>query len=177
VYQAIHGDYHLSVARALDKLGLAACKTHDNLDLALVALTDALKIRCELLGSDHVDSVDTLNNIAGVRLNMKEFEVAARNYHAVFRYRESIFGRNHASVAVTAYILACILDDVLKRPKEARAFFLISLSVYEALGLDNSPYAVDARRRVPTGDNGKTFKVDAIRMEKAPLTVCSRAAF
>lgn len=148
IYQSIYGDYNLATARALDKLGLAACKTKENLDLALVALTDALEIRYTVLGQDHVDSIDTLNNIAGVRLNMKDFEKAAGDYQAVFSYREKIFGRNHASVAVTALKLACILDDVLGRPQEARRFFLIALDIYETLGLKNSPYAVESQRRV-----------------------------
>lgn len=71
VYISKYGEYHLSVARGLDRVGLAACKNGENLYLALVALTDAMKIRCELLGPDHVDYVDFLNSIAGVRLNVR----------------------------------------------------------------------------------------------------------
>jgi hypothetical protein len=116
-----------------------------------VALKDALKIRCELLGPDHVDAVDTLNNIAGVRLNLKQVELAALDYLAVFRYRERIFGRHHASVAVTSYTLACILNDRLAMKDDAREFFLISLCVYDALGLTSSPHAVSTRGRLTPG--------------------------
>jgi len=159
IYQYLYGDRHLSVARALDKLGLAACKTHDNLDLAIVALSDALKIRCEMLGANHVDSIDTLNNIAGVRLNMQSFDLAALDYLAVFRHRANVFGRNHASVAVTSYTLGCILQDRLNFTEEAADFFKMSLQVYESLGIEGSPDVPDIRRRIGIED-GQSFEFD-----------------
>jgi hypothetical protein len=155
----VYGDHHLSVARALDKLGLAACKTHDNLDLAIVALSDALKIRCEMLGANHVDSIDTLNNIAGVRLNMKSFDLAALDYLAVFRHRAHVFGRNHASVAVTSYTLGCILQDRLNFSNDAADFFKMSLQIYESLGIEGSPDIPDIRRRIRI-DEGQSFDFD-----------------
>lgn len=114
----------------------------------MAALTDALKIRCELLGSTHVDAVDTLNNIAGVRLNMAQAELAALDYLAVFRNRVIIFGRNHASVAITCYTLACILSDRLGMAAEGNELFLVSLRIYEALGLRDSQFATKIRERI-----------------------------
>jgi hypothetical protein len=129
------------VARALDKVGLAACKTNQNLNLALGALKGALKIRCEILGPSHVDSIDTLNNIAGVRFNRKEWVVAAQDYLAVFSWREQVFGRNHPSVAVTAHTLASIYDCRLFRLEEAREFYVIALQVYQELSREKSSKA------------------------------------
>lgn len=157
IYQHLYGDCHVSVARALDKVGLAASLTHKNLDLSLVALKDALKVRRELLGPDHIDSIDSLNNVAGVRLNLRQFEKAAKDYKMVMKYREGIFGRYHASVAVTAYKLACILDDQLDREEEAREYFQIVEEIYETLGLKQSPYLMEARNRLKAQEGPQEF--------------------
>ena len=148
IYQTLYGDFHLSVARALDKVGLAASMSHENLDLALTALSDAYRIRCALLGPNHIDSIDSLNNIAGVRLNRREFEVAANNYRVVIEHRRRVFGKYHASVAVTAYTLACILQDQLDRRPEAIQYFGLAREVYESLGHTRCHYLVDTHKRL-----------------------------
>jgi tetratricopeptide (TPR) repeat protein len=153
VFQEKYGNLHLSVARALDKVGLATSMTHTNLDSALSSLTEALKIRCEMLGHDHIDSVDSLNNVAGVHLNRGEYTIAAHYYRVVIRYREHIFGRCHASVGVTAHTLACVLDDRLDQGTDARAYFNMARDIYGALGLAKSHYFVDSCARLKEQTN------------------------
>lgn len=149
IFQGIYGDKHLAVARALDKIGLVASMSHSSLDVALNLLTDSWKIRCALLGSDHIDSVDSLNHIAGVCLKRKDFAIAARHYKVVMALRQQIFGGlNHASVAVSAYNLACILDDRLEKCNEAHIYFNLTKHIYESLGLLKSPYYVNACARL-----------------------------
>ena len=149
IFRAKYGNFHLSVARALDKLGLAISMTGANLDSALNKLKVALKIRCELLGPGHVDSVDSLNNLASVHMNRGDFTIATRYYRLVIRYREQIFGRYHASVGVAAYTLACILDDRLESSRDARRYFNMAREIYDAIGLvKSSPYYVDACARL-----------------------------
>ncbi len=149
VFQAIYGDMHLSVARALDKVGLAASMTHSSLDLALATLLDGWKIRYTLLGPDHIDSVDSLNHIAGVYLNRGDFAVAARYYKLVMTLRQEIFGDlNHTSVAVTAYHLACILEDRMDKGSEAHIYFNLTKHIYECIGLIASPFYVDTCARL-----------------------------
>jgi hypothetical protein len=112
IFAATHGDRHLSVVLALDKLGMAACKTNTNLELAVAALQDAaFQIRCELLGLEHLDTVDTLNNIAGVSFNLKQYDLAAKDYYAVLAHRVDLFGQNHINVAATAFKVAWILES------------------------------------------------------------------
>ena len=141
IVTATHGDRHLSVAFALDKLGMAACKTNANLKLALAALEDAFLIRRELLGLEHLDTVDSLNNIAGVRLNLKQYDLAAKDYYAVLVHRMELFGQHHISVAATAFKVAWILETFLHQSGEAREFYLFSLHSYQALKLEESPQA------------------------------------
>lgn len=75
-------DDSLEFARALDKVGLAAskCPSQKNLEWALLALNEALHLRLSQLGPHHYDTVDTLNNIAGIFLRKKEWVQARDSY-------------------------------------------------------------------------------------------------
>ena len=75
-------DDSLVFARALDKIGLAASmkSSRQNLDWALLALREALHLRLSHLGPHHLDTIDTLNNIAGVYLRMREWSHAKECY-------------------------------------------------------------------------------------------------
>lgn len=149
VFRKVHGDKHLTIARALDKAGLSESMRQENYDFALRALMEAWAIRCEVLGPDHIDSVDSLNNIAGVYLNRGEFTIAARHYKVVMSFRQQIFGGiHHASVAVTAYTLACILDDQLNQSGEAHVYFNLAKHIYESLGMVTSQYYTDTCSRL-----------------------------
>lgn len=143
IYQMQGGNLNLAVARALDKVGLAASMTHQHLDLALTALSEALTMRCEVLGPEHVDSIDSLNNVAGVRLNRGEFKVAAENYQEVLQYRQNIFG-NHACVATTASILASIECERLHNIDSARGHFRLTRDILQEIGQSQSPYYLEA---------------------------------
>ena len=120
----------LVFARALEKVGLAAskCSSEENLEWALIALNEALHLRILQLGPHHPDTVDTLNNIAGIFYHAKEWSRARDAYtdvltgklscHDPYMFitnqtwclircfsltlvRAAIFGKNHPSVAVT----------------------------------------------------------------------------
>ena len=75
----------LVFARGLDKVGFAAsmCASERNFEWALIALNEALYLRLSNLGPHHCDTVDTLNNIAGVFLRMKEWTKAKDTYEDV----------------------------------------------------------------------------------------------
>ena len=75
-------DDSLVFARALDKIGLAASmsSSRQNLDWALLALREAFHLRLSHLGPHHPDTIDTLNNIAGVYLRMREWSHAKESY-------------------------------------------------------------------------------------------------
>lgn len=151
-----HGDLSLAVAHALDKVGLAASlcptttdpsmtlesptssssPTHqqqqhgENLEWGLVAIKEALKIRLHFLGPWHVDVVDTLNNLAGIHLRRNEKHKAYDAYLQVLTVRIAIFGKNHASVAITAQTLG-ILSMSISNFHQAMNFFTVCLSIYK----------------------------------------------
>ena len=132
----------------LSKLAEATCKTNKNLDLAIVALSDALSIRSEILGPTHVDTIETVNKIAGVRLAMRSCVRAALEYLKVFNQRAHVLGRNHESVAATSYILGCILDDELQMTEEGEDFLKLSLQIYDSLGIEDNSNVPDIRERL-----------------------------
>lgn len=120
------------VARGLDKVGVSAsrCGSRKNLDWALVALREALHIRISYLGAHHCDSVDTMNNIAGVFLQKKEWAAARDIYLDVMTVRAAIFGKNHASIAITAQMLGKIFYH-LSDFNNALKHYGLALAIYK----------------------------------------------
>lgn len=121
----------LVFARGLDKVGLAAskCPSPENLELALLALNEALHLRISQIGPHHCDTVDTLNNIAGIFLHMKEWSKAKDAYVDVLTVRAAIFGNNHPSVAVTAQTLGKVCSH-LSDFDASMEYFELALSIY-----------------------------------------------
>ncbi len=138
IFKKLYGPSNLGLAKALDKIGLAASQkersTPERLTFALDSLEEAFKIRTELLGPSHVDTVDTLNNMAGVYLKLEKLQIAKQTFHDVLMKRIAIFNHMHPSVAVTAHTLATIHVS-LKEVEEAYHYFNFAYAVYRAVGL------------------------------------------
>ena len=135
VYRLHHGEHSLMVAKGLDKVGLCAslcyCSTPENLDWAYLSLKESLQIRLSFLGPHHVDCVDTLNNIAGVFLQRKEWIQARDLYKDVLNLRAAIFGKDHASIAITAQTLGKIYFQ-LRDFEKAILNFELALRIYKS---------------------------------------------
>lgn len=104
IMSQISCDNSLTFARALDKVGLAASmssSSQKNLEWALLVLKEALHLRLSHLGPHHSDTVDSLNNIAGVFLRMKAWSEAKEAYVDVltgayiFYFSKFIYLSNH----------------------------------------------------------------------------------
>ena len=132
IFRKIYGDSHLTVARSLDKVGLCSCR--ENPTIALVALKDAFNIRYESLGPIHVDTVDSLNNMAGVHLRMRDYHLARKAYHEVYMVRQIIFGPRHASVAITAHALGGV-HLKLAQVEDAARYYKRAMEIYKKLRL------------------------------------------
>jgi len=147
IRRSIFGDRHLSVALTLNAVGkTAAYAAKDNknnadsskagaLDWALLALYEALEIRCEELGPWHLDTADTLNNIAGVYYRKDELKLAEEAYKEVISVRAAVFGKNHPSVAVTFTTLGRIqlrqrsLDDAFLSFNSALNIYRVGMNL------------------------------------------------
>lgn len=131
IYKRHHGQNSLSVAKGLDRIGFSAtlCGSLENLHLAEDSLKEALRIRIHFLGPHHCDCVDTLNNIAGVYLQRKEFKMAKELYTEVLHVRSKIFGIHHASIAITAQMLGKI-HFYFKDYENAMLYYDLALRVY-----------------------------------------------
>ena len=85
ILRSHYDEESLVYARALDKVGLAAskCPSQENLECALLASNEALNVRISQLGPHHCDTVDNLNNIAGILLQMRDLRKARHVYEDV----------------------------------------------------------------------------------------------
>lgn len=108
IIRKVYSEQSLAMARALSCVGMAASKIPDHRKFALISLNEALHIRYKQLGPYHVDTIDTLNNMAGCFVHMRSWEEAKEAYEEVLYLRACIFGKRHASVAVTARMLASV---------------------------------------------------------------------
>jgi tetratricopeptide (TPR) repeat protein len=86
------------------------------------------------LGPTHVDTIDTLNNMAAIHLHLQEFQEARQAYFEVWTLRELIFGPKHPSVAVTAHCLGGV-HMRLGEVAEASKYYHIALDIYRDLQL------------------------------------------
>ena len=137
VFRRVNGHLDLSVAKALDKMGLAACRLNQsksNLENAFAYLHQALLIRHDVLGPMHVDTIDTLNNLAGVHLHLNEIPEARDAYYEVWMARQAIFGPKHPSVAVTAQALGGVYVR-LANVEEASKYYHSAFEIYQELQL------------------------------------------
>lgn len=136
IFRKLRGDTHLTVARSLDKVGLVCCRLQDteHLTLALHALGEAFAIRYETLGPIHVDTVDTLNNMAGVHWHRREYEQAREAYWEVYAARLVLFGPRHPSVAVTAHALGSVHLN-LAQTRDAARYYGRALEIYKDMRL------------------------------------------
>lgn len=138
IFRKIYGGTHLSVATALNKVGLAAChlsKLEPNLRKALEALNQSLAIRYKVLGPSHVDTIDTLNNMAGVYLHLGNLQEARQAYFEVWTMRKAVFGPNHPAVAVSAHALGGV-HLRMSQVQEASKYYFSALQVYRNLHLN-----------------------------------------
>jgi tetratricopeptide (TPR) repeat protein len=130
---------------ALNQVGLASCrlsKLNPNLRNAMDALHQSFSVRYELLGPTHVDTMDTLNNMAAVHLHLHQFDEARQAYFEVLTLRELIFGPKHPSVAVTAHCLGRVymhFSEVVVASK----YYHNALDIYRDLRLsEDNPTVV-----------------------------------
>lgn len=139
-------DRHVAIARILDRIGLAACKasakSQEELHTARTALHQAFLLRYELLGAWHVDTVESLNNLARVQMLLHHYHEARKSYYEVLRVRKAIFGADHPSVAVTAHSLAKACTK-LNQLDEAYTYFQMAVEIYERMDMpkENPTYA------------------------------------
>mmetsp|Transcript_8917 Transcript_8917/g.16822 ORF Transcript_8917/g.16822 Transcript_8917/m.16822 type:complete len:539 (+) Transcript_8917:293-1909(+) len=163
IYKRHHGQNSLSVAKALDRIGFSAtlCGAdidtgsgsvgiEDHLHVAEESFKEALRIRIHFLGPVHCDCVDTLNNIAGVYLQRKEYKIAKELYAEVLHVRSKIFGIHHASIAITAQMLGKI-HYYFKEFENAMLYYDLALRVYRGTNMnlpDSHPLVRKVKKHV-----------------------------
>mmetsp|Transcript_23116 Transcript_23116/g.34131 ORF Transcript_23116/g.34131 Transcript_23116/m.34131 type:complete len:334 (-) Transcript_23116:144-1145(-) len=143
IFRTVYGDMHLCLARSLNKVGLAAsrlCTTASD-NLAFKALHESFDIRLKKLGPYHIDTVDSLNNIAGLNLRLHKYNSARKAYHEVYLRRQFIFGQNHPSVAITAHALGGVYMQ-LAQLNHATKYYQRAMDLYLSLKLKDENQSI-----------------------------------
>jgi len=139
-------DDRLALARVVDAIGMAWARVsqdddQDHCYKAKAALEEAFKIRYDLLGPWHIDTVETLNKIAYVHLHLREYDEAGNAYWEVFWVRKAIFGGDHPSVAIAAHALGNVMVH-LAATEDAAKYFQIAVEIFDKMALPNKHPAV-----------------------------------
>uniref|UniRef100_A0A8C5B7B7 Nephrocystin-3 n=1 Tax=Gadus morhua TaxID=8049 RepID=A0A8C5B7B7_GADMO len=103
------------------------CAKRDNCALTLAArgfLSRSLEMRQRVLGPEHPDCAQSLNNLAG------KLEKAVPLYELALDIRQKSFGAKHPSVA-TALVNLAVIYCQLKKHEEALPLYQRALRVYE----------------------------------------------
>jgi len=141
-----NADDHLALARVVDAVGMAWARVSeedndDHCEKSMTALEEAFDIRYSLLGPVHIDTVETLNKIASVHVQLREYQEAYEAYGEVYLVRKAIFGAEHPSVAVAAHALGNVLIK-LASTHDAACYFQIAIDIYDSIRVPNSHPAV-----------------------------------
>uniref|UniRef100_A0A669DTL9 Nephrocystin-3 n=1 Tax=Oreochromis niloticus TaxID=8128 RepID=A0A669DTL9_ORENI len=124
-----YGAEHASVARELESLN-----NLDTTKILLFALTSAAKVfltrslemRQRVLGPDHPDCAQSLNNLAALHTERREYEAAEDMYERALDIRKKALSPDHPSLAYTLKHLAMLYK---RRGKLEKAVPLYELSL------------------------------------------------
>ncbi len=94
-------------ARLMDRLGIVY-RNLGELDRAEPLLLDALVLRQDVLGTAHVQTVESEHELAVLRHSQGEFEAAERGFEQVLAQRRVIYGNEHSEVAIGLHNLAML---------------------------------------------------------------------
>jgi len=132
--------------------------TKAGLLLGLQSLRKAFRIRFDVMGPTHIDTVETVNKIAGIYMKLGMYSSAKTDYFEVLTLRTAILGDTHPSVAVAAQSLG-MAHLKMNEEEQAKAYFLQALNVFALAGLGDHPIAAKLR------DTVEKIGFDLARME------------
>ena len=95
-------------------------------------LLESFRLRQDHLGKLHVDTVNTLNQLARFHRRSGNLDESRRLQTQVYYARKQIFGSRHPSCAVAAHDLANVLAQ-LRQNKDAETLYRMALAIYERM--------------------------------------------
>jgi len=95
----------------------------------------AFLIRSQSLGAYHIDTVESLNVLAGIFRRCQKLHRACRAYMEVLRLRRMIFGLHHPSVAIAVHMLGQTYTEIGDYSMARRCFLDAKHILAEVLDL------------------------------------------
>jgi serine/threonine protein kinase/tetratricopeptide (TPR) repeat protein len=133
--RGLWGEMNTNVADALDRLGYEMALGRGEAVESAALIAQALAIRTNLLGSEHVQVGESLAHLGKVHLYLNELNEAADLYQRSLAMKRRLLGNEHPGVAE----LLTILADTFRyqhRPKEAEALAREALAILTRLAAD-----------------------------------------
>ena len=62
---------------------------------ALELGTQVYELLCKVLGEEHPDTLNALNDLAYIHFNLKEYKESAKIFHKLYNLRYKILGKNN----------------------------------------------------------------------------------
>ena len=90
-----------------------------------------LKIRERILGLEHPDVAETLNNLANIYASRGDYAKAELLYQRALTIREKVFGPQHPAVALTLNNLASLHANIKDKNAEVASYFERALAILE----------------------------------------------
>ena len=91
----------------------------------------ALEGRRRVLGEDHKDTLDTVNNLGVLSYDMGDYEGALAYYEEALKGEEKILGRAHPARIGTLMNMAIVYDDGMKDYDRGESLYRQALEGYE----------------------------------------------
>ncbi len=131
--QIHHGAEKLELATTLSNIGYAKQQLED-LDGALEANQECLRLRREVFGDTHEDVASTLTHIALVLLKLERHDIALQVFTEAYRIRKAIPSSDTSSLAFTMYNIAHIYHHQGSHDNALR-FYLATVEVEKGLNI------------------------------------------
>ena len=131
--QIDHGAENLELATTLSNIGYTKQQLED-LDGALEANQECLRLRREVCGDTHEDVASTLTHIALVLLKLERHDIALQVFTEAYRIRKAIPSSDTSSLAFTMYNIAHIYHHQGSHDNALR-FYLATVEVEKGLNI------------------------------------------
>ena len=110
IWRSAHGDHHVEIATVLNNLGRIYVSMRKYAE-STMSYTEALDIRCRLLGKDHIDVAATLYNMGRTCHEQGQLSEAMELYKRALDIVQLRLGHRHRDVGILLKSIAQIYHD------------------------------------------------------------------
>ena len=157
--RALHGDFHVDVAAAMDRLG-DLLRRQSRFDDAEQLLREALAQRRRLLGDAHADTAGSMDHLATLFQERTKFADAEALFREAVAVKRRIYGPNHEALAASLNNLGVLLYLKARDPQAEPLY-------REALAINTRRFGADHPETAATEQNLAQTLQESGRLEES----------